>query len=282
MNKCLLIFWLFLLSFNFAAAQNRNLAKLAETENSFARLAEEKGVKEAFWEFLADDGLIFHPAAINGKEFWQSRPASAANLYWYPVFVDAASNGALGYTTGAGEFRPQGKTDSNVYYSEYLTIWRRQNNGDYKALVDVGISHDKPALTDKHWHSPQNTDDKSFGKVTLASNSINLFFDTATAKGLSAAYETFASDDVRFLREGKQPIVGKNNALDVYKNDKRAIVYGRAMTLQSAEDFAYSITTYELKSDKKTIEKGNAVQVWKFFAGKWQIVADVFAPIPVK
>jgi len=54
------------------------------------------------------------------------------------------------------------------------------------------------------------------------------------------------------------------------------------MTLQSAGNLAYSMTTYELKEAAKTIEKGNTVQIWKFTGGKWQIVMDVFAPIPAK
>ena len=53
------------------------------------------------------------------------------------------------------------------------------------------------------------------------------------------------------------------------------------MTLQSAGDLGYSITTYEMKNGEKTIEKGNIVQVWKLFGGRWQIVLDAFAVIPL-
>ncbi len=92
----------------------------------------------------------------------------------------------------------------------------------------------------------------------------------------------FASENVRFLREGKQPILGKTNALSEYKKDKSKIIFGKNMTLQSAGDLAYAVTTYQLKSDQKTIEKGNIVQIWKFFGSKWQIVMDIFSPIPEK
>ena len=42
--------------------------KLVETENAFAKAVAEKGIKPAFLEFLADDGIMFLPAATNGKE----------------------------------------------------------------------------------------------------------------------------------------------------------------------------------------------------------------------
>ncbi len=89
-------------------AQSRvDLEKVVETEKAFARFADEKGIKPAFLEFLADDGVMFNPQQINGKELWLSRPESPALLSWYPVFADVSSNGVLGYTTGEGEYRPK-------------------------------------------------------------------------------------------------------------------------------------------------------------------------------
>jgi hypothetical protein len=52
--------------------------------------------------------------------------------------------------------------------------------------------------------------------------------------------------------------------------------------MQSAGDLGYSITTYEMRSGDKVTEKGNIVQIWKLSGGRWQIVLDVFAPIPLE
>lgn len=264
----------------FGPAQTKTDAeKIVESEKSFAKVAEEKGIKPAFLEFLADDGIIFRPTAMNGKESFRSRPDSPALLSWHPVFADISSNGALGYSTGAGEYRPKGKTDTTVYYSEYATVWRRQADGTYKAALDVGISHDKPLNSDMNWTSPKSSEKIADENKPLAANAMSLFFDTATTKGLDKAYKTFASDDARFLREGKFSIVGKNNALSEIKS-KGKITFGKNVTIQSAGDLGYSVTTYETKSGEKTTEKGNIVQIWKLLGGKWQIVLDVFAPIP--
>ncbi len=280
MKRLFLIASMIFCAMNVGGQEKADLIKLAETEKSFAQTADEKGVKEAFLEFLADDGILFRPTAVNGKESWAARPATPAQLSWYPVFVDASSNGILGYTTGAGEFRPKGKTDATVFYSEYMTVWRRQPDGSYKAVLDMGVSHEKPTTTDKSWKSPTDSGKNLTENKPPASNSVNLFFDTATAKGLDKAYKIFAAENTRFLREGKFPILGKANALALYKKNKSKITFGKNMTLQSAGDLAYSVTTYELKDGAKTIEKGNAVEVWKLFGGSWQIVMDVFAPIP--
>jgi hypothetical protein len=97
---------LLLLTATFALAQTKNsvqrpdtpLQKLVETEQAFARFAEEKGTKAAFLEYLADEGIVFQPTETNGKLFWKNRPDSPAWLNWSPVWADLSSDGNLGYT----------------------------------------------------------------------------------------------------------------------------------------------------------------------------------------
>jgi len=262
------------------AQSKTDLEKVVETEKAFAKYADEKGIKPAFLEFLADDGVMFNPQQVNGKELWRSRGESPALLSWYPVFADVSSNGVLGYTTGEGEYRPQGKTDTTVFYSTYATVWRRQPDENYKAVFDVGISHDKPSSSDTNWASPKTTEKFSEENKPIAASAMSSFYDTAATKGLSKAYKNFAAEDARFLREGKFPILGKSNAPTETKKSK--ITFGKGATMQSAGDLGYSITTYEMKNGDKIMEKGNIVQVWKLIGGRWQIVLDVFAPIPVE
>ncbi|MDQ3712821.1 MAG: hypothetical protein M3388_11485 [Acidobacteriota bacterium] len=238
-------------------------------------------MKAAFLEFLTDDGVMFAPNVVNGKEYFRTHPESPAMLSWYPILADVSSNSVLGYTTGRGEFRPKGKIDTTVYYSDFATVWRRQTDGNYKAVLDIGISHDKPLSSDMNWTSPKIPSEKIADEnKLLAANAMSSFFDTAAAKGLSKAYKTFAAEDVRFLREGKFPILGKGNAPSEIKKSK--ITFGKSVTMQRAGDLGYSIITYEMKSDDKVIEKGNIVQVWKFVNRRWQIVLDVFASIPLE
>lgn len=282
LNNLVKLFLVFGLCAAPAFSQSKSdVEKVIETEKLFARTAAEKTVKQAFLEFLTDDALMFTPAQVNGKDYWRARPESPATLTWYPIFADVSSNGELAYTTGRGEFRPKGKDDTTVYYSEFFTVWRKQADGSYKAALDVGISHDKPPTDDKNWISPKRTGKTTAENRSSAASSINKFFDTATLKGLAKSYKTFAAEDVRLLREGKFPITGKANALAESKGRSK-ITFGKKMTQQSADDLAYVVTTYEMQDGGKTTEKGNVIQAWKFLDGKWQVVFDVFAPIPIE
>jgi hypothetical protein len=68
MRKYFLIALIIFGVLNMVGQEKNDLAKLVETEKSFARPVDEKGIKEGFLEFLADDGILFRPSAVNGKE----------------------------------------------------------------------------------------------------------------------------------------------------------------------------------------------------------------------
>src|SRR5437016_5518234 len=94
-------------------AQTRNqvsdLKSMVETERAFSRTSEEKGIRESFAEFIADDGILFRPTAVLGKKWMQEHPLPASTtrslLSWQPIFAAVSRAGDLGYTTGPWQFK---------------------------------------------------------------------------------------------------------------------------------------------------------------------------------
>ncbi|MGI8468633.1 MAG: DUF4440 domain-containing protein [Pyrinomonadaceae bacterium] len=278
--KKLFVLLIFILSVNVFAQSNAQ--KIYDTEKTFEKAVAEKGIKQGFLEYLADEGFIFNPSPVNGKEAWNNRPDSPASLTWNPVFIDVSSNGALAYSTGNGIFRPKGKDDPNAYYSEYATVWQRQPNGNYKAVLDIGVSHDKPASIETEWKSPAASTANSIVPKINSTVAAQSLFETAQSEGVSKAYKIFAADDIRLLRENSMPIIGKKAALEQTKKEKDAIKFTKRMFFVSAGDLAYLSDTFTLSKDGKITGKGNIVQVWKLRNGVWQIVLDVITPIPLE
>ena len=260
------------------ATVSPELQRLVDTELSFAKTAAEKGTKSAFLEFLADDGVMFQPDAVNGKTYWNGRGESAGLLTWHPVFADISASGVLGYTTGPWSFSPKKEENNSTAFGDFITVWQKQADGSFKFVLDIGISHDKPKTVETDWKTStdKGTENKSKQPVSASSN---MFYDLAVNKNLAEAYKMYAAEDIRVYREGKMPLLGKANALAEVKKDKSAVSFGKKMTLQSAGDLAFSNVTYQ-STKGKTTEKGNTVQIWKFRDGRWQIVLDVFSPIP--
>src|SRR5947199_5471658 len=127
--------------------RTQNRRALVEMEHAFAKAAATKGTRDAFLEFLADDGIIFQPGAVNGKKFWGERPSRKGLLSWEPIFSDVSRAGDLGYTTGPWEFRPNGPDDQPVAFGQYFTIWKKQRDGSWKAVLDRGVSSEKSFAT---------------------------------------------------------------------------------------------------------------------------------------
>jgi ketosteroid isomerase-like protein len=278
MKIAVLIFVIFL-SINCFGQVQENLQTLAETEKSFARTASEKGTKAAFLEYAAPDGIMFTPNVINAKEYWNSRAESKGLLSWQPSFVDISSNGILGWTTGPWEFRPNGKDDKPTAWGDFVTLWQKQPDGKFRFVLDVGVSHPQAQVEGIEWKSPSDAGKELNERRSSAGDSSNGFFRLAN-QSISKAYKAYAADDIRVLREGKLPILGKESFLSELKKNKITVAFAKRSVFFGAADLAYNAATYTLTRADKTTEKGNYVQIWKLRGGKWQIVFDIFNPIP--
>lgn len=257
-----------------------DLEKLVETEKAFAKTAETKSTKEAFLEFLADDGIVFSPTAANGKEVGKSRPDNTASLLaWSPAFADISSNGVIGYTTGDWQFYPK-RGEAATAFGQYFTVWQKQSDGNFKAVLDLGVTHPKPEKVETDWKFPTVVSSDADSKKTSATAAAQLFFETAEANGLNKAYKTFAAEDVRLLREENYPILGKKAALEMMKKEKGAVKFTKRMFFVGAGDLAYLSDAFTITKDDKTTVKGNLAQVWRLRNGNWQIVMDVWNQLP--
>lgn len=273
-TKAIIIFIL-MFSQSIYSQTEQNLEKLVNTEKAFAKTALEKSVKQAFLEFLSDDGLIFQPNATNAQKFWQARPESKALLAWNPVWADISMNGQIGYTTGDWDFRPKGKDDTPVAFGQYITIWKLQADGEFKAILDIGVSHDKPEKVETAWKSPKEKTQKKNPKQkelknppSLKTNELNKFF----------------AADIRMYRDGKFPFIGTKYAKTEIQKENKLLKQSNILKekCESSDGFRYCYGEIErIKKDNST-EKGNSVQIWKFRNGYWRLVLDIYTAIPAK
>ena len=125
-------------------AASAALDSLVAAERAFAARSVEKGMRDAFLEFLAADGVIFRPLATNGRAVWEARGPIPATLVWEPAFAEVSAAGDLGFTTGPWELRPN-DAQRPTGYGHFVSIWQRQSDGTWRVAVDIGVSHAKPA-----------------------------------------------------------------------------------------------------------------------------------------
>lgn len=126
--------------------------EVMQADRDFAKLAQEKGVAEAFAAYAAPDAHWFVPGPepLRGPEAIKARLAkSFANggtLAWAPTRAWASKDGSMAVTWGRSVYTSPkdaaGKT--SVSHGSYLTVWTRQSDGSWKFSHDMGTTDPAP------------------------------------------------------------------------------------------------------------------------------------------
>jgi len=123
-------------------------ALLLDLEARFAKATAEGGGK-AFAEWFAEDGVSLGNAqpAVHGREAIAKQATWLAKDYqllWTPTDALMSPAGDMGYTWGHYEGHSR-DADGNtkVTMGRYLTIWRKEQDGNWKVVLDA--SSEEPA-----------------------------------------------------------------------------------------------------------------------------------------
>ncbi len=144
--KILIIFALFSLYAQAQTDLDKEKESLKQTDINFSNLSVEKGMNNAFLGYADDDAVLLKPNSypIKGIEELKkrySKPDTAFTLIWSPLFADIAASLELGYTYGTWELKTNDEKGNAVsYYGTYVTIWKKNKNGEWKFVLDTGNS----------------------------------------------------------------------------------------------------------------------------------------------
>src|ERR1041384_2545298 len=134
------------------------LQEMVKTEQAFSKMAEEKNARDAFMTFIADDGLLFRPGAVNGKKWMLEHPLPPSDkkplLAWQPAYAGMAASGDMGFTTGPWEAKADINDEKPQGYGHFVTVWKKQADGSWKFVVDLGISHPQSGGPQTLWQPP--------------------------------------------------------------------------------------------------------------------------------
>jgi ketosteroid isomerase-like protein len=255
------------------------LQEMVKTEQAFSKMAEEKNPRDAFMTFIADDGLLFRPGAVNGKKWMLEHPVPPSDkkplLAWQPAYAGMAASGDMGFTTGPWEAKGDIKDEKPSAYGHFMTVWKKQADGSWRFVVDLGISHPQSGGPQAHWEPAVASKKETFKPVdgTGARKSLLDRDQLYTV----AEFAVYASPDVRLYRANSLPFIGRDAAAAELAKTKGTIMWHPiSADVSQAGDLGYTHGTYEVSDDtKKVIERGSYVRIWKNTDGVWRIVMDV-------
>lgn len=271
------------------------LDSLVAAEKAFAATSVEKGIRESFLMFFADDGIYFQPHPTNTREALLKRPVPAVRppveLNWRPVYADVSRAGDLGYTTGPWSFKDLSPEKKPTSYGYYFSVWKKQPDGAWKVAVDCGMETPDGSEMQLEFRPAPQTKWKTGRKINLESERLFLidldreFLKALQSSGIVKGYQQFLSPDARVHRDGMFPMTTPG-AIRTFLSTKISTLSWSPIKSDVAQsgDLGYTYGSYEVKfTDTNKTEKGYYVRVWKRDAGgKWKLVLDTFSPIPAE
>ena len=282
-------FFLFLAFLALAGARaadvdpGKAVGSLIAAEKAYAKLAGEKGFREASLSVFADDAVIFTPNAVNGKKFWRETKDDPA-ITWRPTFASISRSGDLGYTTGPSEFWKSRDAKNPDGFGHFVTIWRKDTKGLWKVALDVGINHPQPQepeteirtyLPNSSLVHPQSAD------ADLEKTERNFAESLKDDEG--DAIIDNASDDIRVYRRGQLPAVGRTAAKKMLaEEDAKTTRTPLGVGNSTPIDLAYEYGEYTSERDN-TAQRGIYVCIWRIDSdGQWRLALDLQKSAPEK
>ncbi len=134
----------------------RYKSDLTNTDIEFYNVSQKSGTGKAFIDFADDSAVLLRQdkfPVIGKSEVIKSylgRESNITPLKWKPEKAEVSLDGTLGYTYGNWNYTTKDKSGKEeTLYGNYVTIWKKQQDGKWKYVLDGGNTTPPPAEKNK-------------------------------------------------------------------------------------------------------------------------------------
>ena len=265
---------------------------LVQNEYDFGAAVAKKGIRDGFLQYLDKQAIGFSPTPKNAYEAYSGIKPGPSNgkLTWYPAWALLSSSGDFGVDTGPWTASSVKDGKSTESHGEWLTVWTRNKDGDWKVLFDSGTSHPAPESPAKALakRSPVTRLPVLVGPVPPTEDlqdqllrAEKIFSNEARDGSLRAAYQGSGAPDLRLLLEGGQPILGLALATRVTPDVTSGLQWApMGGTVAHSGDLGYIYgMTYKVTDTKQATPQGTYMHVWRRDADGWKMLIALESPL---
>jgi ketosteroid isomerase-like protein len=246
--------------------------RLILAEKNFAAYSVTHSTKEAFLKFLDTAGVVFdNGKPVNGIEIWNKREKRPGVLNWRPQYAEISESGDFGYTTGPWTFQAATIQDAVVARGEYTTVWHKDEKGDWKFLVDLGVNNTPAA----GYKEVSKIERKNTGNKPGTENSM-LEAEEEFIKSVDKPYRGVYKKDIStffcLLKRNNAEPASFQDAYDSILNlmpEKIAYkINGSGIASSGDLGYVYGTTVINTKTD-------NYFRIWRKEKNGWKIAVEV-------
>ncbi len=195
-----------------------------------------------------------------------------------------AASGDFGYTTGPWEARPDIKDEKPSAYGHFVTVWKKQPDGSWKFVVDLGISHPQSGGPLTLWEPIDKKSKRKVVHINVAAARKDLlkhdraYAQASLKEGMVKAFNSYSTPDVRLYRKAACQRTTAKLPSPCWLRQPTGQVTWTPIDgdVSSSGDLGYTHGTYEITdAEKKVTERGSYVRIWRGFGHEWRIVLDV-------
>jgi hypothetical protein len=277
---------------------------MVETERAFAARALVVGWKQAFLEYFAETSVGFDDGSAGAARDQIAQnpdPPKDLRLLWEPRYGDVSASGELGYLTGPVQSILPSRNNGQPRHSNYTTIWKRQRDGSFKVVMDVGIPTPGPVVYAPGFTRAPHTDrfNGDYDERTPPLSAADGVLNTALRSSQSRAYRSLLGEGSRLLRPNVQPLVGPAR-IQAWLGSQPPVTTSdtRFSEVAQAGDLGYTWGSYEVGRRRAAPagrtggtgrtsqtaapaagQRGFYMRVWvRERSGQWKIALDVLSP----
>jgi len=145
-NQSLLPLFFSVLIISFSCDQQKKILKksasadeILKADVAFSDMSRQVGMKKAFLEYIDDEGVLLRQnhmpiVGADAIDFLSGINDAGFTMTWQPSKAEISSSGDLGFTYGIYEL----KAEDTVYKGTYVSIWKKQDDGSWKFVLDSG------------------------------------------------------------------------------------------------------------------------------------------------
>lgn len=262
-----------------AYGQSSALRELVDAEKAFIEMARTVNRRDAFLFFLGDSAVTQGPdGPVRGKARIASQPVSEDWLDWAIRYSEVSASGDFGFNTGPWNYRPKKTDERPSSFGEFNSVWKKQPDGTWKNVLDIGISHgpaeSTPVWTTAHPGTQPCTRERST-KVMSAENE----FLAQLTKKRNETYRSFVSPEAHLMISGHHPFKGTGQ-LSAFLTSSPEVSGHSLMGSETSSSgdlgYVYGTAIVRLTPGGNTeTRKATYVRIWKLEECQWRIILDV-------
>lgn len=125
--------------------ETSSVNEIINADLAFSELSKESGMKNAFIDYMDNEGILLRPAhppvkGADAIDFLSQVNDTSYKVSWVPEGAQIAANGDMGFTYGVYTL----KSNDTILNGTYVNVWKKQADGNWKFVMNSSNEGVKP------------------------------------------------------------------------------------------------------------------------------------------